>query len=627
MCGICGVVRKTEIYSEFLKKMNDEMGHRGPDDSGIKIFTDNGNHIGLAQRRLAVQDLSPLGHQPMCTPDESVWIVFNGEIYNFRELREEVQDYPFVSRCDTEVILAMYQKYGIKCLRQFNGMFAIAIYDRRINALYLARDRMGKKPLYYYMNNGEFLFASELKPFFAYPGFQEEINHEVLKRYLFHGYIKGPETIFNNLQKLQPGMCLEYKNGEIKKAAYWDLARVYKKYRKGQEISYKDGKEELKRRLQKSVAYRMIADVPIGSFLSGGYDSSLITAIAQELSEKAVRTYSIGFHEERYNEAPYAKQIARHLGTDHRELYVGEKDIHRMLDSLTRYYDEPFADSSQIPSMLVAEFARKDVTVVLSGDGGDELFCGYQHYPAARKLQYLEPMIRAAGKIVRLPGISSVDFTKRLPSSVQGMIWCQDRRYKVQNFNQERKRFCDLLTCSTENIYFPEELELNFEPDWQIRRMLLDMKTYLTDDILCKVDRATMKYGLEARCPILDRTVVEYSFALPQSFKYHRGTGKRILKDIAYDYIPKAMLNRPKKGFAVPLTSWMKGTLKEELLAYTDQAYIKKQGLFDSGAIQKAINIFLSDSPENADKYVDVVWHFFVFQKWYERYRSCVRQN
>lgn len=619
MCGICGVITNTEIELSLLKKMNDTMRHRGPDDSGEKIFRQNGKNIGLAQRRLSIQDLSVSGHQPMSSPDGSVWIVFNGEIYNFKELREEVKDYVFISRCDTEVILAMYLKYGVKCLKKFNGMFAIAIYDRRKEALYLARDRMGKKPLYYSYANGEFLFASELKPILTWPGFPKEINQEILKSYLFHGYIKGPETIFRNLKKLQPGMCLEFRKETIKEAAYWDLAKVYRENAAHPQTEYKAAKEELEKRLKKAVEYRMIADVPVGSFLSGGYDSSLVTALAQELSGEPVRTYSIGFQEEEYDEAPYAKEVARHLGTHHTEHYVGEQDVYRMLDDLIDYYDEPFADSSQIPSMLVAEFARKDVKVVLSGDGGDELFCGYVHYLATHKLQYLEPAVRAAGVFLRMPGISG-RVTEKLPSSVQGMIWCKDRRYKVQNFNRPMRLFSDTLMGNTSDVYFPEELELSFIKDWQVRRMMLDVKTYLTDDILCKVDRATMKYGLEARCPILDKNVVEYSFSLPQQFKYGKGTGKRILKDIAYEYIPQEMLNRPKKGFSVPLTSWMRGILKEELLKYTEREYLLKQGLFEYGAVRKAMDEFFADSAVRADKYVDVVWHFFVLQRWYEKY-------
>lgn len=619
MCGICGIIKATDINPMLLKEMNDAMRHRGPDDSGEIIFAQNGKYIGLAQRRLSVQDLSASGHQPMCSADGSVWIVFNGEIYNFKELRKQVQGYPFVSQCDTEVILAMYLKYGIKCLRQLNGMFAIAIYDRSREVLYLARDRMGKKPLYYCADGQTLLFASELKPFMLCPDFKREINEDVLKSYLFHGYIKGPDTIFRNLRKLQPGMCLEYRNGKVKEAAYWSLPKVYRKNQQHLEKDYEAAKAVLKDKLKKAVQYRMIADVPVGAFLSGGYDSSLITAIAQEVSGNPVRTYSIGFYEEDYNEAPYAKQVAKHLGTDHKELYVSEQDVYRMLDGLVTYYDEPFADSSQIPSMLVAEFARKDVTVVLSGDGGDELFCGYQHYPATRKLQYLEPAIRAAGVGLRLPGISS-RLTDKLPSSVQGMIWCRDRRYKVQNFNRERRSFCDSLTGNQEDIYFPEELDLNFVPDWQVRRMLLDMETYLVDDILCKVDRATMKYALEARCPILDKDVVEYSFSLPQSFKYKNGVGKRILKDIAYEYVPEEMLNRPKQGFSVPLTGWLQGILKEQLLSYCDRSYLEKQGLFEPEKVQNAMSRFFTDSSVKADKYVNVVWHFFVLQNWYEKY-------
>lgn len=306
MCGICGIIDNKEIDINELKKMNDTMRHRGPDDSGENVFFQNGNYIGLAQRRLSIQDLSDFGHQPMSSSDGSVWIVFNGEIYNFKELKEKLSDYPFLSRCDTEVILAMYLKYGIRALDFFNGMFAIAIYDRRKNILYLARDRMGKKPLYYCALNDGFLFASELKPILTYSGFRQVINRDILKSYLFHGYIKGPETIFKGVKKLKPGNYLEYRAGKVTEHSYWNLPLVYREKRKQIKTDYFESKRELKEKLKQAVKYRMIADVPVGSFLSGGYDSSLVTAIAQEISGEPVRTYSIGFYNDTYNEAPYA---------------------------------------------------------------------------------------------------------------------------------------------------------------------------------------------------------------------------------------------------------------------------------------------------------------------------------
>ena len=377
MCGICGFVSKNTITLEALKKMNDTMYHRGPDDSGEEIYPMSGGYTGgLAQRRLSILDLSALGHQPMHSKDKRISVVYNGEIYNFQEIKEELREYSFCSTCDTEVILAAYLKWGIKCVDRFNGMFAIALLDRKTGALYLMRDRIGKKPLYYWLEDGNLVFASELKPIMECPAFTKRIRTEVVSRYLYHQYINAPDTIFENVYKLEPGAILQFSAGVVKTWKYWDLKEVYQTCKSNPIKDYAQAKAELKELLNRSVSMRMIADVPLGTFLSGGYDSSLITAVAQSQSAQPIRTYSIGFNEEKFNEAKFAKEVARHLGTNHTELYIDEKEMFELVDSIPRYYDEPFADSSQIPTMLVSALARRDVTVVLSGDGGDEFFCG-----------------------------------------------------------------------------------------------------------------------------------------------------------------------------------------------------------------------------------------------------------
>ncbi|MCI9066143.1 MAG: asparagine synthase (glutamine-hydrolyzing), partial [Lachnospiraceae bacterium] len=391
MCGICGYVRKREITLQKLRQMNDTMYHRGPDDSGAEIYqTPDGYQLGLAQRRLAIMDLSALGHQPMHSVSDRVVLVYNGEIYNFREIREELADYPFRSDCDTEVIIAAYLKWGISCVNRFNGMFAIALYDREEGALYLIRDRVGKKPLYYWYEQGELVFASELKPIMACPDFQAAIDRGVLSRYLFQQYINAPESIYENVFKLAPGAILRFQGGQIKIWSYWSVSGAYGKALKCPVESYEEAKEQLKALLKRAVSLRMIADVPLGTFLSGGYDSSLVTALAQEHSSEPVKTFSIGFHEEKYNEAAYARAVAQYLGTSHTEMMIGEADMLRLVESIPKYYDEPFADPSQIPTMLVCKLAREQVTVALSGDGGDEFYCGYNIYEKVAQAQKLD---------------------------------------------------------------------------------------------------------------------------------------------------------------------------------------------------------------------------------------------
>ncbi|MBO5623438.1 MAG: asparagine synthase (glutamine-hydrolyzing), partial [Butyrivibrio sp.] len=403
MCGICGYISRKRISEENLRIMNDTMYHRGPNDSGIAIYEGkDGYSIGFAHRRLAILDLSPLGHQPMHSANGRISIVFNGEIYNFLELKEELKGYPYRSTCDTEVILAAYLKWGIDMVDHIHGMFAIALYDRETQDVFLIRDRIGKKPLFYWKDGDGIVFASELKPIMKCPGFKPEIRRQLIPRYLYQQYITAPDTIFKDVYKLEPGAILRFRNGEIKKWKYWDIKEVYKENAKNPVESYEEAKEGLKQRLRNSVAGRMIADVPLGTFLSGGYDSSLVTAIAQELSDKPVKSFCIGFDAKGYNEAEYAKQVAKHLGTDHTELYISEKDLFEMVNSIPQYYDEPFADNSQIPSMLVSKLAKKDVTVALSVDGGDEFFCGYNIYEneeQAQKLDAIGGLVYGIGQI------------------------------------------------------------------------------------------------------------------------------------------------------------------------------------------------------------------------------------
>lgn len=628
MCGICGYISKKNITAEQLKEMNDTMYHRGPNDSGEEIYpASDGYQIGFAQRRLSILDLSMLGHQPMHSDNKRISVVYNGEIYNFQELKKELADYPFRSNCDTEVIIAAYLKWGISCIERFNGMFAIALYDRETQEVYLVRDRIGKKPLYYWYEDQNLVFASELKPIMKCPGFHGEIAKGVLSRYLFQQYINAPESIYQNVYKLEPGAILKFSKGQIKVWKYWDVKEAYEKAQTNPVGSYEEAKEQLKDLLKQAVAARMIADVPLGSFLSGGYDSSLITAIAQEHSTEPVKTFSIGFHEEKYNEAKYAGAVADHLGTNHTELYIDEQDMFELVDSIPKYYDEPFADSSQIATMMVSKLAREHVTVALSGDGGDEFFCGYNIYENVAQAQKLDVLGGMVHGICQLPGLKQAHIEDKLPFRVRVIAGNREKESKTQfgagNYIvKARAMVGELPEAEALPVHYLVESRYGVD-NWQIRRMLLDMDTYLPGDILCKVDRASMKYSLECRCPILDTKVMEFSYRIPHQYKYAGGDKKHILKDIAYDYIPKELLDRPKVGFGVPLDKWLRGPLKEQLLDYSSYEYLKKQNIFDAAYVSDMIQKYVvtgDAGPATGANYSKLSWSFFVFQQWYEAY-------
>lgn len=631
MCGICGYISKKDITVQQLRKMNDTMYHRGPDDSGEEIYPmPDGYRVGFAQRRLSILDLSSLGHQPMHSADERISVVYNGEIYNFKELREELADYPFRSDCDTEVIIAAYLKWGIGCLERFNGMFAIALYDRKTQEVYLIRDRIGKKPLYYWYEDNNLVFASELKPIMQCPGFAGNISRGVLSRYLFQQYINAPESIYENVYKLEPGAVLVFHGGQIRTRKYWDVKEVYRAAAAKPVESYGEAREQLKALLKKAVSLRMIADVPLGAFLSGGYDSSLVTAIAQEHSDRPVKTFSIGFHEEKYNEAKYARAVADYLGTEHTELYIGEEDMFGLVESIARYYDEPFADSSQIATMMVSQLAREHVTAALSGDGGDEFFCGYNIYENVAQAQKLDLLGGMVHGLCQLPGAKQIGLEKRLPFRVRVIAGNRERESKTQfgagNYPVMAKAMVGELPSGVEALPVHYLIESAYQvKNWQVRRMLVDMDTYLPGDILCKVDRASMKYSLESRCPILDKDVMEYSYRIPHRYKYAGGDKKHILKDIACDYIPKNLLDRPKVGFGVPLDKWLRGPLKEKLLDYSSYEFLKKQAVFDAGYVSEMIRSYIrtgDGGPATGANYSKLSWSFFVFQQWYETYHA-----
>lgn len=631
MCGICGYLSKRIITEHELSVMNDTMKERGPDDSGTQLWElPGGRTLGMAQRRLSILDLSELGHQPMSTPDGRLSLVYNGEIYNYRELREELPEYSFRSNCDTEVILAAYLKWGIRCVERFNGMFAFALYDRESGELFLARDRMGQKPLYYWKSGDQLVFASVLAPIMKCPGFQGKIRKEVLPRFLFQEYINAPETILEDVFKVEPGTVLTWHAAVSRMSSYryWDVSERYEAMQREPVSDFGEAKEHLKELLRSAVRRRMIADVPLGSFLSGGYDSSLISAIAQEqLGSTPLQTFSIGFEEKDYDESPYAAAIAEYLGTDHTQRIIGEQDLLELVSDLPKFFDEPMSDSSQIPTMLVSKLAREKVTVALSGDAGDEFFCGYGIYDLVRKAQELDGIGRLAHGIGQLPLGHGKKLEDCYPFRVQVISANRNPKTRTQFGAGSYVELAGRLVQRSEDDPL---LPVNYETEdrypsgnWQITRMLLDMDTYLPGDILAKVDRASMKYSLENRCPFLDPEVMLYSYRLDHDLKYHReksGWSKKyILKQLAGDYIPRELLERPKKGFSVPLGKWLSGPLREQLLTYGNAQFLKEQGIFKPEEVTQLIAKFLSEGDKGAgtgQNYSGLLWSFFVFQQW-----------
>lgn len=612
MCGICGYVSEKLIPSSCLQEMNDTMYHRGPNDQGIWEEQQEDYAVAFAQRRLAILDLSELGHQPMLSNDGRLVISFNGEIYNFQELRKQLEsEYVFHSNCDTEVILAAYQKWGVGCFVHFNGMFAIALYDKKENQVILARDRIGKKPLYYYHKSNTLVFGSELKPIMKYPTFEKHINRSMIGQYMCNKYIASPNTIFENTYKVKPGTYVIYRDGKIQTHTYWDLLQILRQ----REITVTDpgrAKQQLRRLLQDSIRRRLIADVPVGTFLSSGIDSTLVTAIAQEVTEGKIDSFTIGFEDKERDEAPYAAEIAKHIGTNHHELYMSEKQIFEMVQELPKYYDEPFSDSSQLPCMLVSRMAVKDITVALSGDGGDELFCGYKMYDWTWVVQHFDWL---AALEYQMPWNKAL--LSKCPDTVKAIVNNRSQDYKVQ-------LYIDVMANEAEKLLLPELQHVKFEVEKEIqaqnlqeKRMVLDMLTYLPDDILAKMDRASMKYSLEVRCPILDYEVIEWSLQVSHNLKYSGFEKKHLLKELTYDYVPKKLMDRPKKGFGVPLRRWLRTILRDEVLRYADKDILRKQEIFNPEYVHVLIG---KQKASDNIVYSALLWSFYVFQTWYQHY-------
>jgi len=629
MCGIAGFIDYTNTTSnDILVKMTDALSHRGPDDAGYEIFNSSTASIGFGQRRLSILDLSASGHQPMHF--EHLVINFNGEVYNFKEIRKELEaaGYTFNSWSDTEVIIKGYHCWGIDVVQKFVGMFAIAIYDKQAEKVVIIRDRAGIKPLYYFTDDNVLLFGSELKSLYQHASFKKEIDINSLALFLQYSYIPAPYSIFKNTFKLLPGHILEIdlktKQQQLKK--YWDVFDYYNKPKIT--LTDEEAISQTEELMKSACEYRMVADVPVGVFLSGGYDSSSVAALLQKGRTEKLKTFTIGFHESEFNEAHEAKKIADYLGTDHTEWYVTAKEAGAVLSHLPDIYDEPFADNSTVPTALVSQLARKQVKVALSADGGDEIFGGYNKFNLAEKFTtkippVLQSVLSGGMSLINPAYIpyfnSKYNFTTRYEK--MKLIWKkQDPVAAVKYISQyiTESETESLLGNSFEKYHTSFEYgDKLLKNDGITNRLLaVDYKTFLVDNNLVKVDRATMSVGLEGREPLLDHRLIEFLALLPSSFKIRDGVNKWLLKQIVHRYIPKELMERPKKPFIAPLMIWFREELQEQLKYYLSEKSLATTKVFDVKEVSALLNNYLAGKKVNYQK----LWQILVFQLWYDKW-------
>jgi len=647
MCGIVGCITAHGLplpeLEDIARRMTATLVHRGPDDEGLWVDAKAG--VSLGHRRLAILDLSPLGHQPMVSADGRYVIVYNGEVYNFRGLQRELKDlgHGFRGGSDTEVILAAMVQWGVKAaVQRFVGMFAFGLWDRIDRKLYLVRDRLGIKPLYYgWSSDGTFLFGSELKALRAWPGFDNPVDLEALALFFRHNYVPAPYTIFKHIQKLPQGTILVLRRSnmadrDVKLSSYWSVEDVW---RQGACRPWcgtdKDAADALVEALGEAVRIRLVADVPVGAFLSGGIDSSTVVALMQAASTKSVRTFTIGFNESKYDEAPKARAVAKHLGTDHTELYVAQSDAMELIPEIPTLWDEPFADSSQIPTYLVSRMTRGHVTVALSGDGGDELFSGYTRYPDTVRLWKIVnkvpgPMRRATARCLRMLSPEILDIFGRPLRPLLRRVGAPGPAGRVLY------RMSELLSAHTFQAFYgwanshqlppgglvPEQDGLSpaFTRDSGLDKTpwsamsLLDLITYLPDDILTKVDRASMAVGLEARVPVLDHGIVALAAKLPTNLKVRNGERKWLLRQVLYRYVPRELIERPKMGFGVPIGEWLQGPLREWAGNLLAEGRLRREGYL----IPKAIRCLWTEHLSGRCNHQYVLWNILMFQAWLE---------
>lgn len=646
MCGLAGFYSISPFNKasaiEVLKTMGGAIRHRGPDDSGE--WFDDKNNVGFSHRRLSIVDLSPMGHQPMVSPSNRYVIAFNGEIYNHLNMRNKLslagKGFTWRGHSDTETLLAGFDVWGIKkTIEKTIGMFALAVWDKQEQTLSLIRDRLGEKPLYYGWHGDTFLFGSELKALKAHPAFIKSVNRNALSLLIRHNYIPAPYCIWEHTHKLLPGTILTLKQGSknLITEAYWSGKKVVEE---GEANKFTGTPEqavsEVETVLCKSVEQQMMADVPLGAFLSGGVDSSLVVALMQSQSLRPVKTFSIGLHDKQYNEAEFAKSVAKHLGTEHTELYVTPQDALDVVPKIADLYDEPFADSSQIPTFLVSQMAKEHVTVALSGDAADELFCGYNRYMMTSS---------AWNRIKLLPHPLRALFAKIITSfSPETLNVLLDPIKKVffngpsVNIGDKAHKTAGVLTSGSIDELYKRLVSQWQDPTALVRNsiepltvltdrsrkpvcansiesmMAMDMLSYMVDDILVKVDRAAMGVSLETRVPFLDHNVVELAWRLPLDYKLRDGVSKWVLREILYKYVPKSLIERPKMGFGVPLNDWLRGPLKDWASSLLNKERIMREGFFEPELIESLWRAHLKGERNWGER----LWTILVFQLWLE---------
>jgi len=626
MCGICGIYSFNQLRAtdqELIRQMCEVMVHRGPDDEGFYFD----KKVALGMRRLSIIDLVT-GHQPIHNEDKSIWIIYNGEIYNFPELKSQLikKGHKFYTNTDTEVIVHLYEEEEEEVVNKLNGMFSIAIWDKKKGKLLLVRDRLGIKPLHYLELNNQFIFSSEIKSILQ-TNYQREIDFDALSQFFTFEYIPAPKTIFKGIKKLLPGHMIIVQDNKIKIKSYWDIKYEYNPKNIKDEDYYT---EEIYQRLKESVSKRLISNVPLGVFLSGGIDSSTITALMSKVADSKIKTFSIGFEEKSFNELNYAKKVANYFQTDHQEFVVKSNTVKELVPILMEYLDEPLADASIIPTYIISKLARKYVTVALAGDGGDELFAGYDTYKAYQVARYYRKVPkfirdRIIYKIVSsLPAsqkrlsfefkakkfISGIDY----PPEIANYIW-----WGAYNPLEKERLFSnELKSLINEELFSPVFLHLkNHQPDNMLNRLgYLDLKLYLQDGLLVKVDRMSMANSLEIRVPFLDHTFVEFATSIPYCLKLKGLTTKYILKKTIQPFLPAEVLKRKKIGLDIPLGVWIKNELKDFVLDILSQEELKKHCFFNYSYIEKILKEHFS----GAHNHRQLLWPLIIFQFWYNRY-------
>jgi len=634
MCGIVGFISSTDVKESYsISSMTDALFHRGPDDEGHFTQAINNSFIALGHRRLSILDLSASGHQPMYSKSGRFVIVLNGEIYNHLQLRQQLNFISWEGHSDTETLLAAIESWGVGfALEKCIGMFAFALYDKDKNELILSRDRIGEKPLYYGFNNGVFYFTSELKALRSSSDNSFEIDKNALSLYFKYGYIPAPHSIYKNIFKLKPGTFLtlsvdNYFDVDYKLKTYWSYENeVNKNIDNKKFYSDDDSLEEFQRLLTDSIRMQKLSDVPLGAFLSGGIDSTLVTAILQDVSRNPVKTFTIGFNEKKFDEAPFAKAIASHLRTDHTEYYLSSKDSLDIVPNIANIFDEPFGDASSVPTYLVSKIAKENVTVALSGDGGDELFGGYSRYQRDTLLWNNVSRFNKSFRKISGNFLQTISLQRKF-SNIDWVV-------KEGNFLRRSNNLGQLLNETEFETFYTNRRTIWADNDSLLinpiigidknlfnsrmsnateKMMYHDMLMYLPDDLLVKVDRSAMAVSLETRAPLLDHRIVSFAASIPLNQKIRNNSGKWIMRNLLYKYVPKNLVERPKMGFMMPIDNWLRNELKFWMLDLLNPESVKKQGLFNIDVINKTVHNHFKGIENNGYK----LWPLLMFQSWY----------